>query len=214
MSGRMIGIYGAGGAGRGVLPIVRASNPGAELVFIDDARHTEACNGHAILSFEEFVARAGHEGSVVLAVSDGELRRILAARVTERGIAFVQAIASGVTIMDDVQIGEGAILSPGTVITSNIVIGRHFQANLHSYVEHDCRIGDFVTFAPSVRCNGNVSIGDGAYIGCGAMIRQGRPGQPLLIGAGAVVGMGAVVLEDVPAGATVVGNPARILRRV
>ncbi|MEP6868613.1 MAG: DapH/DapD/GlmU-related protein, partial [Novosphingobium sp.] len=81
------------------------------------------------------------------------------------------------------------------------------HCNLYSYVEHDCVIGDFVTFAPAVRCNGNVRIGDGAYIGSNAVIRQG-----ITIGEGAVVGMGAVVIRDVPTGATVVGNPARVLR--
>lgn len=69
-------------------------------------------------------------------------------------------------------------------------------------------IGDFVTFAPGVRCNGNVRIGDFAYIGAGAMIRQG-----LSIGAGAVVGMGAVVTKNVPEGVIVAGNPARILEK-
>jgi sugar O-acyltransferase (sialic acid O-acetyltransferase NeuD family) len=115
--------------------------------------------------------------------------------------------------MDEVSLGEGALISPYVTFTSNISIGRHFHANLNSYVEHDCVIGDFVTFAPAVRCNGNVHIGDGAYVGCGAIIKQGRPGSPMTIGAGAVVGMGAVVTRDVPPGATVVGNPARPLVR-
>jgi len=108
---------------------------------------------------------------------------------------------------------EGAVLSPFVTLTSNIRIGRHFHANLYSYVAHDCIIGDFVTFAPRVMCNGNVHIEDHAYIGTGAIIKQGRPGQPLVIGRGAVVGMGAVVTRDVPAGATVVGNPARPLTK-
>jgi len=43
------------------------------------------------------------------------------------------------------------------------------------------------------------------------MIKQGTPDQPLVIGAGAIVGMGAVVTKSVPPGATVVGNPARIV---
>ena len=111
--------------------------------------------------------------------------------------------------MDEVTIDEGAILSPFVTITSNISIGRHFHANLHACVEHDCQIGDFVTFAPGVRCNGNVVIGDRAYLGAGCIIRQGQPGAPLEIGAGAVVGMGAVVTKSVPPGVTVVGNPAR-----
>jgi acetyltransferase-like isoleucine patch superfamily enzyme len=53
-----------------------------------------------------------------------------------------------------------------------------------------------------------VTIGDGAYVGTGAVLKQG-----VSIGAGATVGMGSVVIQDVPAGATVVGNPARIMRR-
>lgn len=69
---------------------------------------------------------------------------------------------------------------------------------------HDSVLGDFM-------CNGNVVVEDHAYIGTGAVIKQGQPGQPLVIGRGAVVGMGAVVTKSVPPGATVVGNPARVL---
>ncbi|MGL4315853.1 MAG: acetyltransferase, partial [Pseudomonas sp.] len=98
-------------------------------------------------------------------------------------------------------------------ITSNARIGRFFHANLYSYVAHDCVIGDFVTFAPQVHCNGHVHIHDHAYIGTGAVLRHGTPNRPLVIGEGAVVGMGAVVTKDVPAFATVVGNPARPLQR-
>ena len=74
-------------------------------------------------------------------------------------------------------------------------------------------VGDFVTLAPGVQCNGNVVIEDHAYIGAGAVIKQGQPGKPLVIGSGAMVGMGAVVTKSIPPGITVVGNPARPLQR-
>ena len=99
------------------------------------------------------------------------------------------------------------------MITSNAQIGSFFQANIYSYVAHDCKIGDFVTFAPRVSCNGNVVIEDHAYIGTGAVIRQGTADRPIVIGSGAVVGMGAVVTKSVPPGTTVVGNPAAELQR-
>ena len=129
------------------------------------------------------------------------------------GVQFFEVRAASAVQLDDVQLGEGAILCPFVTLTSNVRIGRHFHANLYSYVEHDCVIGDFVTFAPGVMCNGNIVVEDHAYIGTGAVIKQGQPGNPLVIGRGAVVGMGAVVTKSVPPGATVVGNPARPLLR-
>ena len=56
-------------------------------------------------------------------------------------------------------------------------------------------------------------IEDHAYIGTGAIIKQGTPERPIVIGRGAVVGMGAVVTKSVPAGVTVIGNPAKPLGR-
>ncbi len=200
-------IYGAGGAGRGIMPLLRQqAGANDRCWFIDDVRAGQDVNGTPVLGFAEFAALAG-ERRVALAIASGAVRETLAKACAEAEIGFVSIIAPGVITMDDVQIGEGAILSPHVTLTSNIRIGRHFHANLYSYVEHDCVIGDFVTFAPRVNCNGNVSIGDHAYIGANAVIRQG-----LSIGAGAVIGMGAVVTKNVPAGETWAGNPARLLR--
>ena len=213
----LFGIYGAGGCGRGVLPVADAMLKGMraigdyELVFIDDNCREETVNGRQVLSLDSFEAREASSRAVSIAIADVSIRENLAGRCRERGIDFFTVISPECVIMDDVELGEGAILSPYVALTSNIRIGRHFHANLFSCVEHDCRVGDFVTFAPGVRCNGNVHIGDRAYLGAGCIIRQGRPDAPLEIGAGAVIGMGAVVTKSVPPGVTVVGNPARPL---
>lgn len=211
---RLFGVYGASGCGRGVMPLVRAVLPtGAEAIFIDDGETASLVNGHRCMTWPAFLNEPAEARTVCLAIATGSVRARLAAACMAAGVSFFSARAANVVIMDAVEIGEGAILSPFVTLTSNIRIGRHFHANLYAYVEHDCVIGDFVTFAPGVRCNGNVVIEDLAYIGAGAILRQGRPGAPLTIGRGAVVGMGAVVTRDVPPGETVIGNPARPMDR-
>jgi sugar O-acyltransferase (sialic acid O-acetyltransferase NeuD family) len=218
MSKPLFAIYGVSGCGRGVMPLARAQALAAgvsveRLVFVDDNPEAGVVNGHRILTYREFLEIPANERYVALAIANSTVREHLAVRCANDGIRPWPVRAANVVSMDAVEIGEGAILCPFVTLTSNIRIGRHFHANLYSYVEHDCMIGDFVTFAPAVKCNGNILIEDHAYIGTGAVIKQGLPGKPLVIGRGAVVGMGAVVTKDVAPGTTVVGNPARPLTK-
>lgn len=201
------GVFGAGGCGRGLLPLLRspAQTAGAQLVFIDDHK-TGPVNGEHVMIWSSFSSVEGTK-AVCLAVSDPSTRQKLAQQIMQEGCELLEARHSSVIVMDDVLLGEGACLSPGTILTSNIQVGMALHANLGCFIEHDCKIGNFVTLAPGVRLNGSITVGDRAYIGSGATIRQG-----LTIGADAVIGMGAVVLEDVAPGRTVVGNPAREIR--
>lgn len=215
MSQGLFAVYGVSGCGRGVMPLARAQllRQGIEadrLVFVDDNPEVPMVNGQRVLTYAQFLSEPAQSHHVVLAIANSVIRERLASRCSEDGIVPWSVSAANVETLDDVQVGQGAILCPFVTLTSNIRIGKYFHANLYSYVEHDCIIGDYVTFAPSVKCNGNIVIDDHAYIGTGAIIKQGKPGQPLVIGKGAVVGMGAVVTKDVPAGTTVVGNPARL----
>jgi len=208
---RCIAIYGASGFGREVMPLVRAQHdgPGVNMVFVDDG----LADGGRVLSFDDFLKRPEPRKQFVIAIANSAVRETLAERCLAAGLESLAVRAANVVTLDDVAIGEGSILCPFALVTSTVRIGRFFHGNYHSYVAHDCVIGDFVTFAPGAKCNGNVHIDDHAYIGSGAVLKQGTPDRPRRIGRGAVIGMGAVVTKDVAAGETVVGNPARPLRR-
>ncbi|MEN8424373.1 acetyltransferase [Acinetobacter junii] len=218
MSNPIYAIYGASGCGRSLMPVARQQlqrlGISAEIYFIDDSlQEQQVVNGHIALNYQSFKSLAAAQKFVLIAIANSQIREKLANQLIKDGLRLWTVQADNVVIMDSVELAEGAALSPFVSITSNIKIGKCFHANLYSYVEHDCVIGDYVTFAPGVKCNGNIHIEDHAYIGAGAVIKQGTPSKPLVIGKGAVIGMGAVVTKSVPAGVTVVGNPAHILEK-
>ena len=212
----LFAVYGSSGYGREVMPLARdqlqlQGIPIERLVFVDDQPHASEVNGHRVLRYSEFLQYEAKERYAALAIANSVVREKLAVLCVGDQVQPWTVSASNSVTLDDVSVGKGAVLSPFTILMSNARIGKYFQANIYSHVSHDCVIGDFVTFAPGVKCNGNVVIEDHAYIGTGAIIKQGTPAKPIVIGRGAVVGMGAVVTRSVPAGVTVVGNPAKLV---
>ena len=106
-----------------------------------------------------------------------------------------------VCIYHDVEIGDGTMIQHGAYLPPGVRIGAR------------CFIGPHVAFTNDKYPVANnpkfvrliTTVCDRVSIGAGAVILPG-----LTIGEGAVVGAGAVVTRDVPAGAVVMGNPARV----
>lgn len=106
-----------------------------------------------------------------------------------------------------VRIGEGTIICAGTIITTNIEIGRHVILNLACTVGHEANIGDYCSFMPSCNISGEVTVGKASFWGTGAKTINRRR-----IGAYTVIGAGAVVTTDIPDHVTAVGVPARVVQ--
>ena len=211
-------IYSCEGNAREILPSLRhqLADKDADIVFVDDGPAKSGTVVHQcnVLSFEQLCETPHRDRLVSVAVADSKIRETLVQRCESHGFKFFEIRDRSHIRFENVEVREGAIFCANTTITTDVRIGRHFQCNIYSYVTHDCRIGDFVTFAPRVSCNGRVEIDDFAYIGAGAILKQGTHDRHLRIGKGAIVGMGAVVLKDVEDGEVVVGNPAKVIRTI
>jgi sugar O-acyltransferase (sialic acid O-acetyltransferase NeuD family) len=185
----------------------------SQIYFVESDGRQRVVNGIPVISEEEFFSVKCQERNFNVAISDSELREEIVGRFLSRGAKPISLVSPNSNHYINNAIGVGAIICAYSTITSNAQIGKFFHCNIYSYVAHDCVIGNFVTFAPKVQCNGNVHVRDHAFIGSGAIIKQGTASKPIIIGEGATIGMGAVVTKDVQPHTTVIGNPARIYQR-
>ena len=128
------------------------------------------------------------------------------------------------------EIGDGTKVGTFVEIQKNARIGRNCKISSHSFICEGVEIGDEVfvghnvsfindKFPRAANPDGSMQteadwkvvptrVGNRASIGTSATILCG-----LTIGEGAIIGAGSVVTKDVPAGATVAGNPARVMKR-
>ena len=106
-----------------------------------------------------------------------------------------------------VSIGKGCIICAGSVITTDIVIGKFVHININCTIGHDSILEDYTTLSPSVSISGNVFISRNSYLGTGAIVLPS-----VKICHDAVIGAGAVVSKNVDISGTYVGMPARKVR--
>jgi acetyltransferase-like isoleucine patch superfamily enzyme len=117
-------------------------------------------------------------------------------------------------------IGKDCMIGPFTEIQRGAVIGDRTRVQSHSFIcelvtiGEDCFISHGVMFTNDRLPPQSAEKWERTIVKNKAMIGTGAVLLPVTIGEGAVVGAGAVVTKDVPDYTVVVGNPARVLRKL
>ncbi len=212
-------VVGAGGHARVLIDILRRQGEAvAAAIDINPALHGTLLDGVPVIGGDDAV-RHRDAAAVILVNAVGNVpgrgtsglgqrravfERFAAAGYRFRGVVSQDAVVSARASLDPTaQIVTGAIIHPGTAVGANVIVNTGAQA------DHDCVLGAHSHLAPGAVLCGGVRVGTEAHIGAGAVVIQG-----VAIGDLAVIGAGAVVTADVPAGAVVLGIPARAPGRV
>jgi sugar O-acyltransferase (sialic acid O-acetyltransferase NeuD family) len=191
-------IIGAGGFGREI----KAAMGIPDIKFFVDDKYEDLNNN--ILGLSKFDPK---KYIVVVAIAD-PLGRYEMVQKLPKETKYFTFIDPSVQIHDDnIQIGEGSIICAGTIITTNVKIGKHAHLNLITTIGHDCEIGDYFTTAPGVQISGNEKIGNRVYFGTRSCIKQ-----KLSVCDDVSIGMNAGVVKNITEPGVYVGTPAKKIK--
>ncbi|KQP45010.1 NeuD/PglB/VioB family sugar acetyltransferase [Pseudorhodoferax sp. Leaf274] len=147
-------------------------------------------------------------GLVAIGGSRGRDRLALQQLFRGRGLELPPLQHPDASVCATATLGAGTQVLAQAVVAADAVVGAACILNHKASVDHECRIGDGVHLAPGATLCGLVTLHAHVMVGAGAVVLP-----RLTIGENSIVGAGAVVTRDVPPDTTVVGNPARPLRR-
>jgi sugar O-acyltransferase (sialic acid O-acetyltransferase NeuD family) len=144
---------------------------------------------------------------VAIGIGDSKIREKVLDQLP-KNIKYIQLIHPTVVVSKWTEIGEGAIICAGTILTCDIKIGKHAHLNINTTIGHNCEIGDFFTTAPGSNISGNCIFGNHVYFGTSSSIKQG-----ISICDDVLIGMGAIVTKNITESGVYIGNPAKQLIR-
>ncbi|GHV46495.1 serine O-acetyltransferase [Synergistales bacterium] len=207
-------IYGAGGLGREIFALIddiNAQKPEWNFLgFVDDGKPAGTPIGtKKIIGDGSWLASIDKPVAVVMGFADSGAKASLYDKLSLNKNIFFPIIKHPTALVASSSVlSEGVVVSAFCVIAPDAKIKQGVFLNWYSSVGHDSVLGDFCSVMPNVNISGNVTVGPRTLIGVGAKIHQN-----LKIGSDSVVGMGSIVLSNVPDRCTVLGNPARVVKK-
>lgn len=203
-------IYGAGGLGREVLSLARATDTFDVIGFLDDSLPKNSLiKGIKVFGGREALDSFDGKVNLVLAFGDPMLKSRIAAKIKQEKVLYPILKHPTAILQDEstIHIGNGSILCAGCILTNDIRIGDHVLVNLNCTVGHDSAIGNYSSLMPGVNVAGEVGIGECVLVGSGSNILN-----RVRVGDNSIIGMGSVVIREIEPETTVAGVPAKKIR--
>jgi len=144
----------------------------------------------------------------VIAIAEPKYKRNVVAKLKGR-VKFFTFISSDSIIGKFNIIGEGVVICPGTIVTTNVKIGSFVTVNNSCNIGHDVVVGSYSSLMGSVTLSGGVSLGNDVYLGSKSTVTPN-----ISIASGSKIGTGSVVIRSFKEPAVIFGNPAKIIKSI
>ncbi|MEW6679862.1 MAG: acetyltransferase [bacterium] len=201
-------IFGAGGHGKVVLDILLENRTNVSGFLDEDNRKIgKKINGFEVLGDWSYLEGKSYV-KIALGIGNNEARWKVYHKTKSLGVGVISAIHPKAIISQDVKMGEGIVVMPGAVVNPGAVLENGVVVNTGATVDHDCYLEQFCQIWPGAHLAGTVKVGGFSYIGTGASVIQN-----IKIGKNVIIGAGAAVISDIPDEVTVVGVPAKVIKR-
>ena len=205
---RPLVIFGAGGHAVSVANV--AISAGYKIkYFVDDNKYDSTLFGFNIIKNIADISNV-EDYSFSIAVGDNYKRELIYKKLISinRNLYFPIIIHKNATISSFCEIQEGVVVMPNSVVGPATKLGKFCLINTKASLDHESRMMDFSSLAPSVVTGGNVQLGKRTAICMGAVINHG-----INIGDDCVVGASSFVNKDIGKNNLCYGIPAKIIRK-
>lgn len=143
----------------------------------------------------------------ICGVGNTVIRKRLHQWAQDVDLKFTNLIHPSAQMSRYVELGQGVVITAGTILTTQIEIHNQVFLNLSCTIGHDAVLEPYTNCAPACNISGGVRLKEGAHLGTGVQVIQN-----LTVGEWTKVGAGAVVIRDLPAHSVAVGVPAKVIK--
>jgi len=160
-------IYGAGGHAKVLKDLLSVLATKSEILcYFNDSDEPKELAGIPVKVYDPTQYL---EGSVILGIGNGKVRKLLAEKVKHPFATLVHPSAS---VAADAELGEGTVILAGAVVQAGSKIGKHVIINANVTVDHDAIVSDYVTTYPGVYLGAESHIAEGTTINSNAVVMR------------------------------------------
>lgn len=154
-------LYGASGHAKVIIDILKAVHEPIDGLF-DDNEAVKDLLGNPVF-------RGEPKSPLIIAIGSNEIRKKIVSKLVSK-IEYGKAIHPISIVSEMASVGEGSVIMQGAIVQSCANIGKHCIVNTGASVDHDCVVGDFCHISPHATLCGNVSLGEGVWIGVSLLL--------------------------------------------